>query len=98
MLPGGISLTSARTMLDSLRADWVVSGEVRRFEDGRAAAEFNVHVLDRAREDVIWQSRSYNDGKDGVLFFDRGRVSTTTALVCRMTSEIVEEALRRRLR
>ncbi|HEX9051022.1 MAG TPA: hypothetical protein VF841_10855 [Anaeromyxobacter sp.] len=96
ILRGGVSLVSAETMLDSLRADWVVSGEVRRFDETVAAAEFNVHILDRSGEDLAWLSRSYNDGHDGVWVFNVGAVSTTAALVCRMSSEIVERALRPR--
>jgi hypothetical protein len=98
VLRGGVSLVSARTMLKTLRADWVVVGDVRRFDEERAAAEFNLHVLDSETEEIIWQSRSYNDGDDGVTFFGIGRVSTTSALVCRMAAEIAAEALPERLR
>jgi hypothetical protein len=97
VLKGGVSLVSARTMLKTLRADWVVVGDVRRFDEERAAAELNLHVLDSGTEEIIWQSRSYNDGDDGVHFFGIGRVSTTSALVCRMVAEMVAEALPERL-
>jgi hypothetical protein len=98
ILRGGVSLVSARAMLKTLRADWIVVGDVRRFADEGAAAEFNLHVLDSASEEIIWQSRSYNDGSDGVVFFGIGKVSTSSALVCRMAAEIVAEALPDRLR
>ncbi|HEY6004907.1 MAG TPA: hypothetical protein VIV57_18665, partial [Anaeromyxobacter sp.] len=98
ILQGGVSLASARTILKTLRADWVVVGDVRRFDEERAAAEFNLHVLDSETEEIVWQSRSYNDGDDGVHFFGIGRVSTSSALVCRMVAEIAAEAFPDRFR
>jgi len=93
VMDGGVSLEQARLVQDQLGADLVLGGLVSRLDDqagpGGPAAEFSAYVLERASGLVIWSSTSRARGDDRVWFFDHGRVSTASALVCGLTSNIV---------
>ena len=95
---GGISLDNARVILELVQADLVVAGIVRDYEDptGAGAAprlQFTVLFLDRANNEVVWESTSYSQGDDGVFFFDAGLVGTTPDLACRMVRSAVDDLL-----
>jgi len=91
---GGISLDDARVMLELVRADLVLSGTVRRFEDaaglsGAPILEFGSWVLDRRTAQLVWSSTTFGAGDDGVYFFGLGRVTTASALACGMAKGAV---------
>ncbi len=93
---GGISLDVARVILELVQADLVVAGIVRDYDDpeGAGAAprvQFTALLLDRANNEVLWESTSYNQGDDGVFFFDAGLVGTTPDLACRMVRSAVDD-------
>ncbi|ACG74389.1 lipoprotein, putative [Anaeromyxobacter sp. K] len=95
IMPGGVSLDVASTVLDKLDADLVVAGVVRRYEDGggtfgAARVELTVQVLDRAHEVVAWSSVSEGDGADGVWWFDLGLVRNSADLLCRVAASVVD--------
>ena len=95
---GGISLDDARVVLELVRADLVLSGTVRRFEDaaglsGAPALEFGSWVLDRKTAKLVWSSSTSGAGDDGVFFFGLGRVTTTSALACAMAKGAASEML-----
>jgi len=96
ILDGGVSLDAARVVLDGVRADLVLSGSVRAYEDdsGRAGApkvEFTAYILDRRTSEIVWSSTSRGEGDDGVFFFGAGKVTTSSALACRMTRGVVDQ-------
>ena len=96
---GGISLDNARVILELVQADLVVAGIVREYEDpaGAGAAprlQFTVLLLDRANNEVLWESTSYSQGDDGVFFFDAGLIGTTPDLACHMVRSAVESLLK----
>ena len=37
---------------------------------------------------MVWSSHSYNEGDEGVFFFDLGRVNTASAMVSQMAQLI----------
>jgi len=91
---GGVSLDDARVVLELLRADLILSGTVRRFEDaaglsGAPTVEFGAWVLDRETAQLVWSSTTSGAGDDGVYFFGIGRVSTASALACAMAKGAV---------
>ncbi|MFY3742668.1 hypothetical protein ACOQFB_02065 [Anaeromyxobacter sp. Red801] len=95
LMPGGVSVDVASTVLDKLDADLVVAGVVRRYEDGGGASgaarvEFTLQVLDRAHEVVAWSSVSEGDGADGVWWFDLGLVRNSADLLCRVAASVVD--------
>ncbi|HTP26717.1 MAG TPA: CsgG/HfaB family protein [Anaeromyxobacteraceae bacterium] len=97
IMSGGVSLDTARTLLALLKADLVLAGYVRRYEEGLQSAlntpkvTFTVIVLDRKTERVVWQMTSSHEGMDGVFFYDAGRVETASDLTCRMVRAAVEQ-------
>jgi hypothetical protein len=93
---GGISLDDARVMLELVRADLVLSGTVRRFDDaagttGAPYVEFGSWMLDRRTAQLVWSSSTSGAGDDGVYFFGVGRVMTVGALACCMAKGAVTE-------
>ena len=91
---GGISLDDAQVMLELLRADLVLSGTVRTFEDaagssGAPAVDFSAWVLDRVTGELVWSSTTSAAGDDGVFFFGLGRVTTASGLACSMARGLV---------
>jgi hypothetical protein len=90
IMPGGVSLDQASTMLKMLRANLVVSGYVRRFQEaGAPRIDFTTLVLDRRRESIVWESTSYGQGDDGVVLFDFGTVNSPSNLLCAMAGSAV---------
>ncbi|HZZ85232.1 MAG TPA: hypothetical protein VFE30_11895 [Anaeromyxobacteraceae bacterium] len=84
IMEGGVSLDTARVMLDTLQADLVVAGYARELVDGATPSlEFTAMALDRSGT-VVWQATSHATGSDGVWFFDAGKVSTATSLACQL--------------
>jgi hypothetical protein len=83
---GGISLDTARVVLELADADLVVTGTVRAYEErsGTPVVEFTAYALTRQDNAIAWQISSWGDGDERVLLFDVGRVATTRDLACRM--------------
>ena len=89
----GVSLANAELIFGMLNADLVVSGEVIDYEDyqgiwGKPKVSFSAQLIERRTREVMWSSHSYNEGDDGVFFFDRGRVNTASAMTSQMIQAI----------
>jgi hypothetical protein len=92
---GGFSVDDARVVLELVRADLVLSGAVRSFEEaaGPTAApylEIGSWVLDRKAGQLVWSSTTSGAGDAGVYFFGLGRVTTSSALACTMAKGTVQ--------
>src|SRR5450759_5174169 len=89
----GLSLRQADLIHNSLQADLILTGKVVAYEDvaGLPKVDFNVLVFERQRVKIVWASWSYNQGDDGVRFFDWGRVRTAAALASKMTQAVVQD-------
>lgn len=95
----GISLDQADAVLSVLNAELVLSGKVIDYQDyrggwGKPIVEFSAALIERKGQRVIWSSTSYNEGDEGVFFFDLGRVNTAHTLTSRMTGWIGEMVLK----
>jgi TolB-like protein len=91
IMQDGVSLADADAIFATLNADLLVSGRVMDYQDyqgvwGKPKVGFSTMVIERKSREVVWRSNSYNEGDDGVFFFDRGRVNTAHA----MTSQMVQ--------
>jgi TolB-like protein len=98
IMEDGVSLANADTIFSSLDADVIVSGKVIYYEDyqgggGRPKVNFSTVFIERKSRKVVWGSNSYNEGDDGVFFFDRGRVNTAYAMSSQMVRWIGEKLL-----
>jgi TolB-like protein len=89
----GISLTHTDAILGSLNADLVLTGEVLDYEDPRVnrgipKVNFSAQFIEKKSRKIIWSSVSFNQGDDGVFFFDRGKVNTAHAMASEMVKAI----------
>jgi TolB-like protein len=97
VIPEGPSLETADVLSDegSLGVDLLLSGTV--FDYGGPVVpkvEFSLEILDTDAREVVWTSRSYNDGEEAVYFLDVGRVYTAHRLAAGMARAAVEELSR----
>jgi TolB-like protein len=99
ILPEGISLANADALFATLNADLILAANVFDYQDyqgvfGKPKVGFFVQLIGRKSKEVVWSSDSYNQGDDGVLIFDWGKVNTAHAMASQMTQWIVEMVLR----
>ena len=93
IMQDGVSLAHADAIFAALNADLLVSGRVIDYQDYRGAwgkpkVDFSATVIERKSREVVWSSNSYNEGDDGVFFFDWGRVNTAHAMTSRMVQSV----------
>jgi TolB-like protein len=91
----GISLTQAESVLALLNADMILSGNVTDYDDyqgewGKPKVGFTTQLIAKKGQEVVWSSNSYNEGDDGVFFFDLGKVNTAHAMASQMVHWIGE--------
>jgi TolB-like protein len=89
----GVSLADAQAIFSVLNVDLVVTGQVLDYQDyqgssGKPKVDFTAEVIERKSREVVWSSASYNQGDDGVFFFDWGRVNTAYAMATQMVRQI----------
>ncbi len=97
VMEGGVSLDTARLVLDALDSDLVVAGYVRELAEDMGGGvpprvDFTALMIDRRTEEIVWEVSSYHQGDDGVWAFDRVRVRSAGALACRMIASASELA------
>ena len=98
IMEDGISLSNADAVFALLDADLIVSGRVMDYQDyqgiwGKPKVDFSAVLIERKSREIVWGSNSYNEGDDGVFFFDRGRVNTASAMASQMVQWIGEKIL-----
>ncbi len=92
---GGASPGTARLLSKVLKADLVVSGVVRDYDDSPVIG-FSAEAIDPKTEETVWEATSYNHGDDAEALFGTGRISTANVLACRMVRAAITQMLRRR--
>jgi hypothetical protein len=55
---------------------------------------FTSKLIHRRDEEIVWTSSSSNDGNDGELLFQLGKIKTANELASRMTRTTVRHMLR----
>jgi TolB-like protein len=98
IMEDGVSLANADAVFSILNADLIISGKVIEYQDyqglwGKPKVDFSAVLIERKSRGVVWGSNSYNEGDDGVFFFDRGRVNTAYAMTTQMVRWIGEWVL-----
>ncbi len=93
ILDQGVSLVNADSITGLLNADLILAGDVTDYEDyqgvwGKPKVSFSAQLIERKSREVVWSSNSYNEGDEGVFFFDRGRVNTASVMVSQMAQLI----------
>ncbi len=89
----GVSLADAEAIFAMMNVDLVVTGQVLDYQDyqgsfGKPKVDFTAEVIEKKSREVVWSSASYNQGDDGVFFFDWGRVNTAYAMATQMVRQI----------
>jgi len=94
IMEAGPSLANAGILFSrsSLDVDLVCSGTVFDYQDavGVPKVDFSVKIFERSSREVVWSSRSYGNGDDGVFFFDLWRVRTAHRLASEMVGGTLE--------
>jgi TolB-like protein len=93
ILDQGVSLVNADSIAGLLNADLILAGDVTDYEDyqgvwGKPKVSFSAQLIERKSREVVWSSNSYNEGDEGVFFFDLGRVNTASVMVSQMAQRI----------
>jgi TolB-like protein len=96
IMEGGLSLPQADILHAELDADLVLTGIVTEYQDfiggnGNPKVEFSVRVFDMGTRQIVWSSSSYNEGDDGVFFFNLGMVNTANGMASGMVRSVVEK-------
>ncbi len=92
IMPAGPSLAisdilSSPTTID---ADLVLSGQVFDYQgtEGTPKVDFSVQLFNGKKREVVWWSRSYAKGNEGVYFFDVGRIRSVQGLADPMAAAV----------
>jgi TolB-like protein len=91
----GLSLVNASVTFRKLDADLILTGKVIDYQDyegssGKPKVDFSALLIERRSLEVVWSSKRYNEGDDGVFFFDMGRVNTAHVMASEMAHHVVE--------
>jgi len=95
IMDDGLSLANADITFSVLNADLILTGQVLDYQDyegsfGKPKVDFSALLIERKSREVVWSSKSYNQGDDGVFFFDVGRVNTAHVMASEMASNVVD--------
>jgi hypothetical protein len=85
----GPSLANADALFAILNADLILTGKVMDYQDyqgtyGSSRVDFSAQLIERKSRRVVLSSVSHNEGDDGVILFDWGRVNTAHAMASQM--------------
>ncbi len=96
MVGDGLSLADADIVFSETDADLLLTGKVFDYVTGlhEARVDFSTQAIARRSQRVVWTSKSYNAGDEGVYFFDRGRIYTAPGLAERMSETLLGEVLK----
>jgi hypothetical protein len=95
IMEGGLSLPQADILHAALDVDLVLTGIVMEYQDfiggyGNPKVEFSMRVFDMKTRQIVWSSFSYNEGDDGVFFFNLGKVNTAHEMASGMVRSVVD--------
>lgn len=95
VMSDGVSLPIIDLITISLGADLLLNGVVFDYLDtvgygSNPKVDFSSQIFNRDDKRILWSSHSYNQGDDGVYFFDSGRITTAAALTDKMCRILVQ--------
>ena len=97
----GVSLADADLIYRNLNADLIVCGRVLEYQDfdyssAAPKVDFSVEVIERRSNKVVWSSKSYHQGDEGIVLFNWPRVRTANALAGEMVRLIADAMAKER--
>jgi hypothetical protein len=95
IMPEGVSIRDVDVLTYILDTDFVLSGKVFDYQDPRGGAgtpkiDFSTLLVNRGERKVVWLSKSYNNGDDGVYFYDVGRENNANVMAAKMAGSVVQ--------
>ncbi len=97
----GISFENDGFIFSTLEtdADLILSGTVLDYQDnistlGTPKVDFSVIVIEKKSREVVWSSKSYRTGNEGVIFFDKGQMNVAHSLASGMARGVAEMILK----
>ena len=98
IMQDGLSAPQGDLLFSMIEADLILAGNVSAYQDyeggtGEAIVGFSVLAFDRKSQRMVWSSRSYNRGDDGVFFFGWGEVKTAGAMASQMAWAVIERII-----
>ena len=95
VMEDGLSFADSDVIFSRLDADLILTGKIIDYQDyrgqyGKAKVDFSALLIERKSREVVWSSKSSNNGDDGVFFFDFGKVNTAHAMASEMVGNVVE--------
>jgi len=96
IMSDGLSLADTDLVFSRLNVDLILSGRILDYQDyqgpaGTPKVDFAAQITERKSREVVWTVKCYNQGDDGVFFFDWGRVNTAYAMAAQMVRLAVED-------
>jgi hypothetical protein len=91
----GVSIRDIDVLTYILDADFVLSGTVFDYQDPQGGAgtpkiDLSALLINRGERKVVWLSKSYNKGDDGVFFYDMGRQNNANVMAEDMVHSVVQ--------
>jgi len=95
VMNSGLSSSDTDKLAAPVDGDFVLSGRVLRYVDyegpsGLARVEFSTVLIEKKSGKVVWSSESYNDGRDGPGWFERGVSKTAHEMAAQMVQFTVD--------
>ena len=92
----GVSLRDVDLLTNTLDVDFILSGKVFDYQDyqggsGAPVIDFSALLQERKDKKVVWASKSYNRGDEGVFFFDMGKLTTANVMAEKMVGTVVHK-------
>jgi hypothetical protein len=96
ILEYGISTNDLYVISNTLGTDLLLTGKASRYEDpnvpkGIPKVDFSLLLMEGAGKKIIWASKDYNQGDDGVFFFDVGRIGTSFEMASLMVRSLMDK-------
>ncbi len=90
----GVSMRDVDVLTYVLDADFVLSGTVLDYQDPQGAGgtpklDFSALLITKGDRKVVWLSKSYNNGDDGVYWFDMGLEKNANVMAEKMANCVV---------
>lgn len=91
----GVSIRDVDVLTYVLDSDYVLSGTLLDYQDpqgggGTPKIDYSALLITRGDRKVVWLSKSYNKGDDGVYFYDVGRENNANVMAEKMANCVVQ--------
>jgi hypothetical protein len=91
----GVSIRDVDVLTYVLDSDYVLSGTLLDYQDpqgggGTPKIDYSALLITKGDRRVVWLSKSYNKGDDGVYFYDVGRENNANVMAEKMANCVVQ--------